>query len=191
MVAYDEALPLREARAAYFEANGFGADGGYGARWVKLRLGPIPVAFPNLESRRRAVRIHDLHHVLTGYETSATGEAEIAAWEIASGCGRYTAAWVLNLWGMAYGIWLAPRALLRAFARGRRSRNLYRDGLDDAYLDTPVGPARAALGIPDHVTVGAGDRFAFVGWSGLAVLFGFATLAIGLLPPCLLVLVMS
>jgi hypothetical protein len=31
------------------------------------------------------------------YETDLPGEAEIAAWEIASGCARYQAAWILNL----------------------------------------------------------------------------------------------
>ena len=97
MAIYDSSLTLRDARALYFENNEFGDDGGYSKRWVKFDLGPIPLAFPNLPSRRRAVRIHDLDHVLTGYNTDLRGETEIAAYEIASGCGNYGAAWFLNL----------------------------------------------------------------------------------------------
>jgi len=38
---------LRAARQRYFERNGFGADGGYDARWVKVALGPVTAAFPS------------------------------------------------------------------------------------------------------------------------------------------------
>lgn len=83
MKEYEDALRVRDARARYFESNGFG-DGGYDAKWVKLALGPIPFAFPNGAARVRAVRLHDLHHVATGYDTNVLGEAEIGAWEIGS-----------------------------------------------------------------------------------------------------------
>jgi hypothetical protein len=39
---------------------------------------------PNSDARRKAVVLHDLHHVATGYKTDWTGEAEISAREIAS-----------------------------------------------------------------------------------------------------------
>ena len=77
---------MREALDQYFRDNDFGEDGGYSADWVKLKIGPIPFAFPNTPARRRAVRFHDLHHFLTGYQTDWVGEAEIAAWEVATGC---------------------------------------------------------------------------------------------------------
>jgi hypothetical protein len=77
MVIYSDATPVRQARAEYFRANGFGDDGGYDARWVKVKLGAVPLWFPNTDARRRAVRLHDLHHLATGYETSLVGEAEI------------------------------------------------------------------------------------------------------------------
>ena len=183
MTATDEALSLGEARARYFEENGFGADGGYAKRWVKLELGRVPFWIPNTAARVRAVRRHDLHHVLTGYSTTPTGEAEIGAWEIASGCGRYTAAWILNLWALSYGLWLAPRAVWRAFQRGRRCRNLYHAELDDAVLERPVAHLRAALAIPrDDVAPRAGDVLAFAGWSAAAALWGLVTLALVLAP---------
>ena len=67
------------------------------------------------------MRLHDLHHIATGYDTSWTGEAEIAAWELASGCRGYVAAWVLDLASIPLGLVIAPRRLLRASRIGTRS----------------------------------------------------------------------
>src|SRR5689334_975997 len=80
MALYDDALTMRAARRLYFDANGFG-EGGYDAKWVTVKMGPIPFAFPNSPERVRSVRLHDLHHVVTDYATDWTGEAEIGAWE--------------------------------------------------------------------------------------------------------------
>jgi hypothetical protein len=85
----------------------------------------VPVWFPNTDARRRAVRLHDLHHLATGYETSLVGEAEIGAWELAGGCKRYPAAWVLNIAAVLLGLLVAPRCTWRAFLRGRHSETLY------------------------------------------------------------------
>ena len=145
MTHYDDAMSLRDARALYFEANGFGSDGGYSSKWVKIDFYGLPIAFPNVEARRRAVRLHDLHHLATGYDTDFPGEAEISAWEISTGCARYLAAWVLNFQGMFVGSFVAPKRVYRAFALGRRSRNLYREGFDEALLAERVGDLRERL----------------------------------------------
>jgi hypothetical protein len=137
----------REGRARYFAENGFGEDGGYDARWVSLKAGPLRFGFPNTASRVRAVRVHDLHHVLTGYRTDWTGEAEIGAWELASGCRDFVAAWVLNAYAMMIGVAVAPRRVWRAFLRGRQTRNLYGTPIDDALLDTPIAGLRRRLGL--------------------------------------------
>jgi len=145
---YDANATLRTARAEYFARSGFPADGGYGDAWVKVKLaGRFVPAFPNLPSRVRAVKLHDLHHIVTGYDTSWTGEAEIAAWELASGCRSYVAAWLLNLGGLAIGLLIAPRRTMRAFARGRSTRNLYRVEFNEALLERTVGELRAELGL--------------------------------------------
>ena len=83
-------MTVRDARARYFAANGF-SEAAYVDAWVRFKVGPLPVVFPNTRSRKRAVPMHDLHHVATGYGTSLVGEAEIGAWEIAGGCGRFAA----------------------------------------------------------------------------------------------------
>jgi hypothetical protein len=141
-VPYHPDLTMRAARTRYFENNGFGADGGYGAAWVDFKLGPIPFPFPNTPQRIDAVKFHDLHHVLTGYDTDFPGELEISAWEIGAGCKRYAAAWVLNLGGMAAGLFTCPGRVFRAFVRGRRSSTLYGQTFEPL-LDRTVGDLRA------------------------------------------------
>jgi hypothetical protein len=187
MISYDDDLRVREARAQYFERNGFG-DGGYHAKWVKLALGPIPFAFPNNAARVRAVRLHDLHHVATGYDTNLLGEAEIGAWEIGSSCRGFVAAWILNLYALTLGLWIDPGAVLRAFARGRRTENLYRGEWDEALLEARVGELRERLRLAQPAAaVTAGDRVAFAGWALLAALLSLMTSALVLAPIGLLI----
>lgn len=182
LLAIDDALTLRAGRQLYFERSGIGP--GYDARWVTLRAGGIPVlVFPNTAGRMRAVRLHDLHHVLTGYETSWTGEAEIGAWEIATGCGRFFAAWVLNVGAFLVGLCIAPRSVFRAFVRGRHSENLYHTVREysDALLEGTVGELRARLGLhhdPPRAT--ASDSLAFVLWVGIAIVYATCLPAIAI-----------
>lgn len=163
---------MRDARAQYFREAGFADDGGYADKWVKLKKGERTLfAFPNTAARVRSVKLHDLHHVLTGYKTTWTGEAEIGAWEIASGCAHHLPAWILNLGAFAIGLAIAPRRVYAAFVRGRHSRNLYRREFEDALLERRVGELRADLAIDDHAPRATwNDRAAFLGWASASVL---------------------
>jgi hypothetical protein len=183
--AYDPQLTLREGRQQYFDAFGLGAAG-YKAKWVTLRkLGPIPVGFPNSAARVRAVKIHDLHHVLTGYAADWTGEAEIGAWEVGASCHRHAAAWVLNLLALQYGFFIAPRRVLAAMARGRRSETLYRmRDLCESLLDERVGDVRKRLRLDAPAPAPSfGDAIALTGWmiAGFALWAGPWALAAGIL----------
>jgi hypothetical protein len=176
-LAYPDDASLGDARALYFTANGLG-DGHYHDRWVKLMVGPVPLWFPNSPARARAVRLHDLHHVLTAYDTSWTGEAEIGAWEIASGCAHWVAAWVLNLYALAIGLVIAPQLVWRAFVRGRHTRNLYRTEFGDALLARRVGALRGALGLAalDFAPTVV-DRLLFAGWGVVSIALALLTAA--------------
>lgn len=145
MPSYDPSLTMRDARARYFEDNGFGPDGGYSAAWVDFKLGPIPMPFPNTPGRVRAIGYHDLHHVVTGYATDLRGELEISAWEIGAGCKDFLVAWQLNLAGLAAGVVGMPRRTFRAFLRGRRTHSLYGRDLE-AMLDRTVGDVTVEIG---------------------------------------------
>jgi hypothetical protein len=156
MVHYDDASTVRAARERYFEDNGFG-DGGYDRAWAPVKLGPLVFVIPNTAQRVRSLRLHDLHHIATGYETSLTGESLIGAWELGSHCRDHWAAWVLNASAASFGLVLGPMALWRAFVRGRRSRNLYDRAWDDAILDRTVGELRRDLGVDGPHAARASD----------------------------------
>jgi hypothetical protein len=150
-VKFDDKLLVRDARTEFFRSAGLPPDGGYGAPHFQFRIGPFVFALPNSGARKRAVPLHDLHHLATGYDTSWRGEAEIAAWELAGGCSSYRAAWLLNLLAFPIGILIAPVRTWRAFRRGRSCRNLYHSASDEYWLDSSLGSLRA------HVVPGA-DR---------------------------------
>jgi hypothetical protein len=163
LTTYDPAMTMREARDVYFAVNGFGDNGGYDDAWVNFKLGPIPFPFPNTKGRIRAVKVHDLHHLLTAYDTDIVGEFEISAWEIGAGCKDFFAAWFLNLGGMAGGAMFAPRRTFRAFLRGLDSKSLY--GLQyEGLLDKTVAELRSEThadrslrqpSVTDYVAFGA------------------------------------
>lgn len=171
---------MREARARYFADNGFGEDGGYSKKWVDFSIGPIPFPFPNTPMRVRAVRYHDLHHIITGYDTDLRGEFEISAWEIAAGCGGFLVAWQLNLGGMAGGLFLNPRRTFRAFLRGRRSQSLYGKPLD-GLLDADVEAVREQMSVPRDVPrARPTDVLLFATATSAGLVVGSATFVLGL-----------
>jgi hypothetical protein len=168
---YDDSLSLDAARAQYFAANGFGADGGYSAKWVDVKVGPISARIPNTKGRVRAVRFHDLHHVLTCYRTTFRGECEISAWEVASGCAGHLAAWLLNLSAFGAGMLFAAGDVWRAFHRGRKSHNLYRAAFGEALLARRLDDVRRDLRLVEPLeSASTRDRIAFAAWSLVALL---------------------
>jgi hypothetical protein len=190
MLKYRPELTLGEARALYFEINHF-PNGGYDERWVKMKAGPLPIWFPNIKARHLAVRFHDLHHVLTEYETTWKGETEIGAWEVATGCGRFWVGWVLDLFAFAIGLVINPRGVYRAFMRGRRSSNLFqRAACDEELLAQRVGSMRRALRLErDEVSATRRDVAAFAAWAIASVATYFAA-GIVLLAPFAVVLLL-
>ena len=138
---------MSDARDEYYRANGFGADGGDSLVWVPIKIWKLTIKIPNSNARRRAVKVHDLHHIVTGYRTDLRGEAEIAAWELASGCARVPVAFVLNLFALAIGMVLIPGRVLAAWSRGRVTHNLYRHDTVDALLPQDVDAVRSSLGL--------------------------------------------
>jgi hypothetical protein len=170
MPPYADSEVVREARAEYFRRSSFAPDGGYADKWVRLKVARFALLFPNTAARVRSVKLHDIHHVLTEYDTSWRGEAEIAAWEIASGCGKHYPAWLLNFGALAIGMALAPRRVFHAFVRGRRSDNLYAGEFSDDLLTETVGELRSRLHVPESSPpASANDWLAFLTWLAISI----------------------
>ena len=173
----DPSLDLAAARDLYFQVNNFGPNGGYDDAWVDFKLGPIPMPFPNTPGRVAAVKFHDLHHVLTGYDTDTLGEFEISAWELGGGCGKFHVAWQLNLGGTFAGLLTSPRRTWRAFVRGRRSGTLYAQQYD-ALLTRKVGDVQTELGLTQEPEATATDALLFAGALVAGALVGLVTTAL-------------
>ncbi|MBL8983201.1 MAG: hypothetical protein JNL26_13505 [Gemmatimonadetes bacterium] len=145
---YGDEWLVAHALAEFRRREGLPDDGGASAPTVSYPVGPWRVTIPNFASRRRALELHDLQHLATGYGTTWAGESQIAAWELGSGCGRFVAPWVLATAAFSVGVWLYPRITWAAFVRGRRSHSLFR--LPDAarFKDGTLGTMRAAMSLP-------------------------------------------
>jgi len=169
---YPSEMTLGDARSRYFELNNFGKGGGYDEPWIKVKVWHIPIWLPNTAGRVRAVKLHDLHHVLTEYPTTWRGEAEISAWEIGTGgVNKYYAGWLLDFLSIAQGLVVNPRGVYRGFIRGRYSRNLYSREFSDEILKHKVGEYR------DHLLLNtkpasptARDIFAFALWILISII---------------------
>ncbi|MBC7777551.1 MAG: hypothetical protein H7246_19110 [Phycisphaerae bacterium] len=149
MEVYDDQLPIKAALAQLFERFGFNEDA-YTAKWFALYIRKFPIYLPNIPSRVKVARFHDIHHVLTGYPANWRGEAEIGAWELATGCRTSLVAWFLNGGAVFVGLILFPKAVWRAFKRGWRSKtNLYFDFEYEPLLTETVKDLRKQIGLAE------------------------------------------
>lgn len=149
MEVYDDNLPVKTAIAQFFERFGF-SDDAYTAKYFAIYIGKVAVRLPNLPARVKIARFHDIHHVLTGYPANWRGEAEIGAWEIATGCRTSFVAWFLNGGAVVVGLFLWPKAVVRAFRRGWRTRtNLYHNFEYEPLLEMTVREVKEKIGLAD------------------------------------------
>ncbi|MEM9069388.1 MAG: hypothetical protein AAGE52_12815 [Myxococcota bacterium] len=156
---YDPDGTVAEALARYFEANGW-SPAVYDEPYTEFWLWRFRIRFPNTPRHRLAIRLHDLHHCVTGYGTDFVGEWEVSAWELRRGVrtlGLYVASIVCL--GAVSGFLLAPRRTLRAWRAGK-GPSLF-DDLDsyEELLALPLRELRARLGVPpEGLTVGGFHR---------------------------------
>ncbi len=146
---------------AFYQKCGFGDALGSRSRTVPVYTGCLLVPLPNIETRRRFLKYHDIHHLVTGYSVGRIGEGEVSAWELGAGSAYISPILgIMNLIALSTGLALKPKRMWRAFKRGCRSFTLYptlrRARLDDGrwhstdhlrgdILDTRRSPVPIAL----------------------------------------------
>jgi hypothetical protein len=119
-------MTLHDELAAFYRRSGFGEVVGARPLTVPIYTGCMLVPLPNIETRRRFLKYHDLHHLVTGYSVGRIGEGEVSAWELGTGSAFVSPTLgVMNLIGLSTGLVLEPKRMWRAFRRGCSSRNLY------------------------------------------------------------------
>ncbi len=136
---------LGDELAAFYERSGFGPAVGKRPRTVAVYTGCLLVPLPNIETRHRYLKYHDLHHLITGYSVGRIGEGEVSAWELGTGSMFVSPTLgIMNLIALSTGLVLKPRRMWRAFQRGCASRNLYR-GVIRREVDQGRWPSVATL----------------------------------------------
>ncbi len=96
-------------------------------KWLTIKVGRRVVPILPMLGMKNAMAMHDVHHVLSGYDTSLRGEAELAVWELASGgCGFNLFFWIDRTLLFVTALILMPWRMIPAFRRGIGCRNLYR-----------------------------------------------------------------
>lgn len=119
-------MTLHDELAAFYKRNGFGDVLGARPSTVPVYTGCLLVPLPNIETRRRFLKYHDLHHLVTGFSVGRIGEGEVSAWELGTGSAFVSPTLgTMNLIALSTGLVLEPKRMWRAFKRGCRSRNLY------------------------------------------------------------------
>ncbi len=93
-----------------------------GKRIWMAQLGRLKLPLPNWHWRRSIVARHDMHHIVSGYDTSARGELMVASWELGARAYYDWRARALCLFLMVLGLIRYPRAAITAFTKGEQSR---------------------------------------------------------------------
>mgnify|MGYP003393812847 FL=1 len=132
----------------YYDTRYFG-DKAMRDPWVWVKLGPISFPSPNLRGRREIIHLHDLHHILTGFDTDWAGEGEVAAWELASGFPKgYRVGYLYAPITFCIGLIVAPRRLIQAFRRGLGKKNLCHLRLEkNQLLSMPIDDLKRDLSL--------------------------------------------
>src|SRR5438105_11214099 len=102
-------MTLHEELAAFYSKSGFGEVVGSRPCTVSVYTGCMLVPLPNIETRRRFLKYHDLHHLITGYSVGRVGEGEISAWELGTRSALVSPTLgVMNLIALSTGLVLEP-----------------------------------------------------------------------------------
>jgi hypothetical protein len=142
-------MRVRDARDAYLAENGFTVLA-YEQPTTEGSFLGLKIAVPNPPAHRRAIRLHDLLHVATGFGTDHAGEGEISAWQARRGLrgtGAYVTAIVMA--NALLGLVFAPRRTIAASRSAPSGRSIFTAALEyEQLLDLSVGELRDMLAIP-------------------------------------------
>lgn len=128
-------MSLDDELRAFYLRSGFGENIGKRPLTVRVYTGCLLVPLPNVETRSRYLKYHDLHHLITGYGVGRIGEGEVSSWELGTGSFvRNPMLGFMNLIALSTGLVLDRKRMWRAFVRGCQSRNLY-SAADRSHVD--------------------------------------------------------
>lgn len=158
----------------FYREHGFGDVLGARPKTVRVYTGCLLVPLPNIETRNRYLKYHDLHHLITGYSVGRIGEGQISAWELGTGSMRESPTLgLMNLIALSTGWVLDRKKMWAAFCRGRRSVNLYsakrREQVDGGNWTTIDHLAADSLDCNSNATIRRRDRAIYLLYVALSL----------------------
>lgn len=183
MPTITDGLTVGQALINFYNEHDFGEEGGIDKAVAYAKIGPIRLPIPNTAARKEIIWLHDLHHLLNGYDTSWRGEGQVSAWEVAAGgFGSKLYIWALVLGALSVGMFLYPASCFKAFVRGTNCRPILSLGLSKSNLMLlTISELAAKIGLVNsqayRPTVGHYLRFGLI-W--LLYAGGVAAIGVGL-----------
>jgi hypothetical protein len=174
----DVNVTLRDVMPKCPAIDDMAADDDRGMAYWYLGPGLLHIRVPNFGWRKRAIVRHDVHHLLTGYPCTPTGEMQMAAWEFAAGRFPHPGATAFCLPLVGMGAVVSPRRTFAAFVRGRRSTSLYATPLSDEVLTSRIVDLRHRFAPTSPTQATMRDGFAYLALVGLSFSLMLAPLLI-------------
>ena len=135
MTATTQEITVGQALTQFYNEHDFGEEGGIDEAFAYAKLGPISIPIPNTAARKEVIWLHDLHHLLNGYDTTWPGQGQVSARELAAGgFGTKIYIWALVLLAGSVGVLLFPANTFRAFVRGTYCQSIQSLGLTNIEL---------------------------------------------------------
>ena len=117
-------MTTKEALIGFYKFNRLNLAEDFKSHCVRVYIGCILAPVPNVKARKKYLKFHDMHHIITGYGIDRIGESEVSAWELGSRSCRKPLISIMNLFALSTGFVLDRRRVTSAFYRGCKSKNL-------------------------------------------------------------------
>lgn len=118
-------MNVEDSLKLFYEKSGFDIENGDRPAFVDVFVGCLLIPLPNIETRRKYIKYHDLHHVINGYDATQVGEGEVSAWELGTGSLLHPILMFMNLIAISTALAVNPYRVFKAYLIGCRSKNLY------------------------------------------------------------------
>jgi ubiquinone biosynthesis protein Coq4 len=135
-------MTVAQALAVFFARYGLDREG-YRAPRLVVKLGPLPLPFPN----PGWLPLHDLHHVALALPPTFWGEVELSAFELRTGPRTALIAF-LCIGALFFGALVGPRRVARAWRRYAGAVNLYREEHYESLLTMDLEALRRRMRLP-------------------------------------------
>lgn len=176
-------MTTKEALLGFYKFNRLNLAEDFKAHCVRVYIGCILAPVPNVKARKKFLKFHDMHHIITGYGIDRIGESEVSAWELGSRSCRKPLISIMNLFALSTGFVLDRKRVTAAFDRGCKSRNLYylSESINEKDLETLKieDLKKTHLEIRETIKFQLFRRFEFVGYLFFSFIIHLIMLILG------------